>query len=403
MVSLTRKKYSPIGLDLGRTAIRGVQLLTHGQSVHVHTALELTCDDELIYEPIIDTDTEDPQTQDQDNQTKPPDQLKRLIDQGGFVGRDVVLHCPADKLDLRPIEIPAGPEGLPREAILGVLRLKIADYLPFPVEQAVFDYFLMSHDIDRGHLTVMAISAHSTWIETRIKMVESIGLCCVAVDALPCALARLTTDQKTEPSNDENESEEENAPRRGNVLTAMLDIGLSGSTLIVQNDRHPLFCRRFHLGGSQLTDALAQRLALEFKQAERLKLAYGLDSRSRRLRTGDDAQTTDNSNDTDSDEIAKTIYAALGPDLNEYVEGLLRSLNYVIAEHNGAGLNKIVLCGSAGHTRNLNQFLQSQFNVPVEIVSHPLLTEISDQLPRTRAQQGSWATALSLAMTSEAI
>ena len=97
-------------------------------------------------------------------------------------------------------------------------------------------------------------------------------------------------------------------------------------------------------------------------------------------------------------EIGKTIFAALQNDLGDYVEGLTRSLNYVITDCQGANLQKILLAGAAAHTRNLDQYLAEQFGLPVQIILHPVLTEIVHSLPETRAQSGNWTTALGLAL-----
>ncbi|MCP4707101.1 MAG: hypothetical protein GY869_00630, partial [Planctomycetes bacterium] len=77
------KKYSPIGLDLGQTAIRGIQLVHHKNNLAVHAALEQRID--LDIDDPIETDCEpafDP--------TYWTENLKSLLDSGNFIGRDVV-------------------------------------------------------------------------------------------------------------------------------------------------------------------------------------------------------------------------------------------------------------------------------------------------------------------------
>ncbi|MCK4628636.1 MAG: rod shape-determining protein, partial [Sedimentisphaerales bacterium] len=100
-------------------------------------------------------------------------------------------------------------------------------------------------------------------------------------------------------------------------------------------------------------------------------------------------------------EISKTIFAALQADLNEYVEAVIRTLNYVIAEQNNARLDRILLSGSAGIMSNLDQFLKEYFELPVVHIAHPLLDEITRYLPSTRRNIGSWTTALGLALAGE--
>jgi Tfp pilus assembly PilM family ATPase len=405
MFNFRYKKYSPIGLDLGTRAFRAVQLQRQKDDLHIHAALEVERpDDQLL--PNQDENT--------DNLAEHVSQIEHLLERGGFVGRQVVLHCPADKLDLRPLKLPGGATSLPRQAILGAIQLQVAGHLPFPVEQAVFDYYPIEDGIEKDHITVMAVTADGQWIKERVRLLQAISLQCVQVDAFPCVLARLTpgdTVNRIAFSRGQIPQTQEN-PKPEEKVIAYLDMGYRGSTLIVRNQIGPIFCRRFSLGGKELTELLSQRLLVDYQKAERLKKSYGLNCQTRRLRLNTHAADAENSTmDTgtavlEADpqpamEIAKTIYAALQHDLGNYVEGLIRALNYVIHELNGTPLEKVVLCGSASHLNHLDIFLQDQFEIPVQRCSHPLLEEIMDSSPSTRAFSGSWTTALGLALARE--
>jgi Tfp pilus assembly PilM family ATPase len=296
--------------------------------------------------------------------------------------------------------------------------------LPMPVEQAVFDYVLLEHDRDRGLMHLMAVSADGDWIKQRIDLVESVGLRCVGVDALAYAHTRLvgsassqgrcSVSKQIDHLPTEASDHQENA-----ALTALLDIGFAGSTLTVCNHRGPVFCRRFSLGGYKLTDILAQRLLIDNIQAEKLKRAYGLDYQARCMSPADNsreqlsgaagagpgatssATATADLKTESQGEMAKAIYTSLQSELNDYVLALTRSLNYVITTAGGLRLEKFLLCGGGAHLKNLADFFAAQFELPVEIISHPLLEEIIAHLPATRAQRGAWATALGLALAKE--
>jgi len=413
MGSWIKHKYSPVGLDLGRTAIRAVQLRRRDQGLHLHSALELgsggSCDPRSSSEsePILD-------------ETQLILQIKWLRESGGFIGRDVVLHCPAEK-DIRPVDLPAGNESLPRDAILGALRLQMGGNLPFPVEQAIFDYLTRQKGARPGSIRVMAITADGQWIKERIRWIESAGMHCIGVDALPCVLSRLSilcgNPEGVFEAMASSEPDPIDSTNSNCLLTALLDIGYSGSTLIVHDSQGPFFCRRFALGGREMSEILAQRLTVDFPRAEQFKRRFGIDCNSRQLclagavadTNGEPADGNPQGNETirqPSDpapkqdlEIGKTIFAALQSELSDYVEGLTRSLNYVITNYQGARLQKIYLAGAAAHTQNLDRYLADKFELPVKIITHPLLAEITSNLPATRAQAGNWTTALGLALT----
>ena len=394
----------------------------HQDTLHVHAALEIPFPDGFVAEPESFDAAESLS-------------LTRLIDRGGFIGRGVILNCPLEKMDVRPVTLPSPPTGLPRAAVLGAVKLQIAGHLSFPLERAVFDYVLVDQNTRKDKMTVLAFAADGAWITHRINLLRSLGLQCVAVDAMPCTLARLARynnynhdnrhDRFSRPVSENSDvalaAEQDKTPGQSreqtdDILIGVLDIGFYGSTLVVCGPRGPIFCRRFQLGGRGLTQALAQRLMIDERLAEKLKIAYGIDSQSRRLRSSDvredktdfrSAQggvavaTVENETARTGNEISKTIFAALQTDLNEYVEALIRTLNYVIAEQGSARLDRILLSGSAGVMGNLDQFLNEYFELPVVHIANPLLDEITRYLPSTRCNIGSWTTALGLALAGE--
>ena len=404
----------PIGLDIGSRAVRAVQLVNRAGQLSVVSAMEVATPDvpqetdprlsgTIELKDQLPEGTSRQAKQAEDVSSGVEDSVRRLMKLGGFVGRKVVLQCPAQQLDMRPVHLPAGPEGLPRSAILGALRLKVADHIGFPVEQAVISYHPLQVDSQNGQLSVMAITADGEPIKRKIEMLRKLHLHCVGVDAQPFTMMKLlqadeAMKQSDHPADDKNME-----------LVAVLDIGFSGSTLVVMNDRTPLFSRCFSLGGRELTDILAQCLMVDQDQADRLNKVYGLAAYHAGLSAKDDeTHHVQDANDSppqtargQNAQIAKTILSALQSHLDNYVEGLVRSLNYVIAQQRGSRLDKIVLCGTTSHIRKLDCYFSDKLRIPVERMQNRLLSEITEQLPETRAQTGRWATALGLAMYGE--
>jgi Tfp pilus assembly PilM family ATPase len=398
-----RRSAAPIGLDIGRTAIRAVQLdRRHGS---LHAALEL---------PLPDHDAQ-PSAKAADHLAA---SLRHLLQRGEFIGRDVVLHCPPDRLDLRPVELPAARD-LPRDAVLGALRLQLGGQLPFDINDAVFDYF-PAGPAGPQRTRVMAVTADGAWLRKRLRVVQDAGLHCAAIEAFPCALARLldTPENEFHP-NTVNHPAQPDSETTENVLTALLDVGQSGSTLVVFATAGPIFCRRFQLGGHELTQTIAQRLGIDLDLAERLKRRFGIDNRTRRLRLAaapaappldldphalpqlhlDQAEMEGEvlPEPSQDHEIAKTLFAALQLQLSDYTEGLVRSLNYVITHETSCRLDRVLLCGRGAQLRNLDAWLTDQFDLPVLHWRDQILDQILDDQPASRSCPGSWTTALALA------
>ncbi len=410
-----RHKIFPIGLDIGSTAIRAVQLCRCGR-LNVHSALELPRRNRP--QESLPADLDSSASAEEENLLEA---LCELFRQGGFHGNDVILHCPADKLDLRPVTLPLDPAAMSQSMLRSAVRLQLQDHLPFAAEHAVIDIYPDRRTDGSGVFTVMAVSADGQWVRRRLELLRRARLRCQAVDSLPGTLARLASLASNEIAHPDPESPGESMPNENenrpvpeeNRLHALIDIGFGGSTLVVWNSGGPVFSRRFPFGGKLCTEILSQRLMLDAEPAESLKLAHGLDFESRKLRPyagsaeleapSSVAVASPERRPQTDHELAKTLFAALQTDLTVFVEGLIRSLNYIIAEYPGAQLHKILLTGSASHTAHLTDYLTGQFEIPVERLNHDLLQEITAGLPASRADSGRWTTALGLALGKEAM
>lgn len=426
MFSRLRSKYTPIGLDIGTTAIRAVQLSRRADRLDVHSVLEGKIAGIPTESAVSAVGESSHSSEDLSVDVEIASVIGRLIRRGGFVGSDVALHCPGGKLDLRPLELPNAHE-LSRDTIIGAIRLQAVDHLPFPSADAVYDYIILGSGSDSDSVSVMSIVADGRWIARCMSLVASAGLHCVCIDALPCVLWRLI--KTSWPSSVDSSVEDipEDSSERQERLIAVLDMGHFYSTLVVLNNDGPLFCRRFPVGGHKLTDTLSSRLMVDFVQAERIKQAYGLDFVSELAASSGDlddlcasgssgvvagsgscSDTAVLSSDRLSVEslssnrsVGKIIYAALQNDLGDLVEGLTRSLNYVINYRRGASLERLILCGGASETNNMDRFFSNEFGIPVERYSHLLLDSLLSFLPSTRAVAGSWGVSLGLLVGRE--
>jgi type IV pilus assembly protein PilM len=364
MTFWNKKELSFIGLDIASTAVRGVQLSRQGGTTTLHSALEVPFD-------AVDL----PDDESCHDEEKLLAAITHLIDLGGFQGNQVMIHCPVEKLSMRPVTIPSGPEGLARHTILDVLRHQLAEYTPFPIDQAVIDYLVLEHNPQAKQLNLMTISADGHWIEKQILLLRNLKLNCVSVDPMPSTLSRLVGPK------DQDSDEEE--------LVAILDIGYSGTTLIAAQAGNCLFCRRFSLGAREMTQTLSQHLMIDPVQAQRLNMEFGLHYQSEE-KTGDSCDQ----------HIGKTIYAALQSGLDDFTESVIRSLNYVISRQRGARLIRLLLAGTASHTQQLDAYLSDRLEIPVEHIVHPVLRDICQALPASRATCGSWCVATGLALSA---
>ncbi len=401
MVGWYSRKWHPTGLDWSGTALRAVQLAGRDRKIRVHALLEKKFPESFAAD-FSENDTDFGPCEQMIADGRMVDLLRQFHAMGGFAGREVVLHCPTDRLDLRPVVLPAGPSGLSRDAVLGAVRHQVAGHVPFDMESAILNYYPLEHDLQAGRLTVMALTADGSWIRQRVRCLEKAGLRCAAFEAMPFVMYRLLAYLlRHDPQYATVGTSSVYQP-----LFGLLDVSRSSSTLVVASHEAPLFCRRFAFGGREMTETLANQLLIPAEQAERLKVAYGLDYHEPHL-FGQNAAPEPEAVEGDAisaektprrRDMAHTIYNALKSSVEDFAEGLIRSLNYVITEQHDSHLERVFLSGSAGAMRGLDRFLEARFGVPVGLVNGPLLDELTGYFPENNGNSARWMTALALAL-----
>jgi Tfp pilus assembly protein PilN len=121
--------------------------------------------------------------------------VRALAAQHRWKGREVVVSLPRAEAALRWLTLPASP----REDTAGMVELEAAHSLPFPVEEAAWDF--LSYPSDGGQQEVLLVAARRALVQQQRRSVEAAGLkvAAVSVDVLAgAALYQLALPETTE-------------------------------------------------------------------------------------------------------------------------------------------------------------------------------------------------------------
>ncbi len=138
----------------------------------------------------------------------------------------------------------------------------------------------------------------------------------------------------------------------------ILDIGATGTGFTIFSGETVLFTSHIPVSGAYFTKAIAEKLNIDAKEAERLKIDVGLEEKPK---TGPADEKSE-----------KKVYEALLPILERLVLEIRHYTdyhkNYVVAEcaPNG-GISKILLCGGDSLLYGLPEFLSANLKLPVEL------------------------------------
>ncbi len=374
---------TPIGLDIGQSFIRAVQLNRQdspaGPRWRVIDAAQWEqrpgADAGRASAPGLPGMT-----------TDAAGRLERGFRQRVFRGRRVVVGLSPPDVDLHALELPPEAEGENRTPLAAAARIEL-ERLMRSEEGSVETDFWRVPPGRASRITALGVGA------ARARVLDIWNLCrdarvdCRAIDALPCALARLGSLLHVAP------------PRH---VWAALDIGLRAARLTMCVGEVPVLVRLLDAGGQKWTQRIADGLQVSPESAERHKRDHGLALARRGVRRRGAAGAADIGAAAGSGaaDLSGMIAAVLRVDMEHLVAEIERSYSYVMQCYPDRSVGSLLLAGGAALTRNLDRYLGEKLGIEVRGVDEyvvgadsPLIWDQSQ-----RQQAGQFAAAIGLAL-----
>ncbi len=247
--TVMNKKVLPIGLDIGHSAIKMVQLVLTDDGVKVLAAQRASL----------------PAHSNDDDQTRErliPGAIRRLLTRGSFRGHDVVSALPNDKLRITSLrlseaETPHAEKALQREA---------AQRFGLDPRTDVINYVLAGNvrQGDEVKNEYILFATDDETIKNHISLIEHARLRPVGIDAVPCALFR----------NFERMMRRQEDKER---TIMFIDVGHRYTTVIIGRAGEICFVKQMMFGVARFSEDIAAQLDIPVADAEslRLKLRHG--------------------------------------------------------------------------------------------------------------------------------
>jgi type IV pilus assembly protein PilM len=349
----------PIGLDIGTTAIRLLQLCGTPRDLRVQEAAKFTIPQDVKAEPqarrrfIVET-------------------LHGAVRRGRFRGREAVMALPPSGLAARNIRLPQ----MNAEELTAAVNWEAQNKFPFDTATAIIQ-FLRAGEVRQGDRTldeIILLAAPRAEVEGVIQMVSEAGLSLVSLDAEPCAIFR---------------GFERFLQRREDVdvVTALVDLGAQ-TRVIVARGRQIEFLKTIPLGGAALNRAVAECLDVPVVEAEGLR---------RRLSSRQDRDPED----TAADQVARTVADAIRSHLEDLANEIGLCLRYHSVTFRAARPETILFCGGEAHNPDLIASLGERLGIGAR-VGEPLRGVKTDHLgpilDRRHGGLSEWATAMGLSL-----
>jgi len=371
----SRRKHSVIGVDLGDTSVKMVQLRAAGDGKwRLQAVAKGRCN--------VPVDDEDHAERSNVVAAK----MKRLLKEGAFEGRLAATVLPRSDVFLRPVKLSGKLDPADNEGIWEALKAEARRYLPYPPEEAVLDFVAIGkvRDEDGEQLEALLISAPQTIVDRHMSMLRAAGLDCAFIDIVPNAMLR---------------SVQHAVAGNGQDAVASIEIGNVTTSISISRADRLLFARNVSIGGHTFTESVAAKLQLSGRKAEQFKRRYGMNHRgvsNLDCRVLLDAKFG-------SDEAAALIFELCQEPLRTLAREIRRSLDYFATQFRGIVVSKAFLFGGGASFTGLSEFLTDNTGLAVQ-TGEPFAavqTDSTDAGTGVPDDGTSYAVALGLALREE--
>ena len=348
----------PIGVDIGTTAVRMLQLAGGERDLRVVEAGKFVIS------------RQDGTEADRRREAVVAG-IRRLLKERRFRGRQTVMALAPEQAAVRNIRMPL----MDPAEFDGAVHWEAQNKFPFDTATAVIQYQRAGRvrQGDEVLEEVIVFAAPRVEVESRIHLASEAGLTLVSLDAEPCTLFR-----GFERFLRRREDEE--------VVSVMVDIG-ARTRVVISRGREVVFVKTIPIGGTVFNRAVAECLELEPAEAEALRRRIG-------------ARAADADGSDEPDRAVRAVADAIRPHLEDLADEIGLCLRYYGVTFRAPWPEKIQLTGGEAHNPTIPSALGESLEVTVE-VADPFRRARTDHLGPVldrRAVQAEWATAFGLSL-----
>ena len=318
---------SAIGLDIGSSAVRAVQLSGGRGTKTLDRLGQVLLPTGAVRDgEIIDADAV-------------VDALQLLWKQYKFKGRKVAVGVANQQVVVRQVDLPTQT----REEFAESLPYQVQDFIPIPVEQAQLDFEILGEreNADGTSMSrLLLVAAAKDMVDEHLAVLDRAKLQPVVMDLDPFAVLRALVDEEAVANAD---------PSAGDMI---INVGATVTNVVVHSRAVPRFVRILLMGGSNVTEGLVNNAGLSFEDAEAFKANPSPPP-------GQAAQVVTDRSD-------------------RFIAEIRGSLDYYRAQNEAIGIQRVVLTGGGSLLPGLGNRLAQGLRLPVDR-GHPMqLLKIGD-------------------------
>jgi len=302
------------GLDLGATAVRVVELKGSGEVKDLfrygYTQFEGS---------IAMSDAKA-------DQTRMMAVISQLIKDTGISTKNVAVNLPSNHVFTTVVEM----DKLGQSELAKTIKFQADSYIPTPLAESKIDWAVIGNSSkDANKVEVLLTSVANNYIESRLEMLESIGLNVIAFEPDTMALTRSLT-----------------APDSA-AAELILDIGSVATDLVIAVGTVPHLSRTIPSGHQTIVTSTAQHLGIDREQARQFVFKFGLGK----------------------DKLEGQVYNAILPIIEGLAQEIDKSIKFFNGKYPTTRIDRVIVTGGASVLPEFPVYLANKFGISVEIGS----------------------------------
>lgn len=286
--------------------------------------------------------------------------------------KHVIASLPEEKSFSQVIQMPRMGE----DDLQTAVPIEAENYIPLPADQMYLDFKKIRPIKEQlDHLDIFVIAVEKILVDSYVSVLKKSGLIPVALEVETQAIARALIKDKTSLN-----------------PVAILEFGGDSAQFIVFSGHSVRFTSSIPISSQQITEVISSELGISLKEAEHMKVKYGLSSSKPSHR-------------------AKAIFKTATPVLERLAQEIQKYLDFYsshdfhehFSDESGkkSKIEKIILSGGGSELKGMDYFMEKKLNLKVQVsdpwINFPKVFE-KDGLSDLKDRGLSFTTALGLAM-----
>jgi len=348
-----KSKYQPIGLDVGHSLVKMIQLSGSVQGLRVTAA------DEQAIDSSLSPDSDEWRSQ-------AVEAIAAILRRGGFSGRQAVSCLGGDVVRIRSLRLDTNDP----DEIQNVMRTEAAMRLGLDASQDELRY-LVAGNVYQGEdikNEVIFFGIQRDQLIRHIELLEQAGLIPVGIDTVPCALFR--SFQMTLRRREDRDQ-----------VSVVADLGNKYTTVIIGRGQEITFVKQIPTGGDHLNRQVAERLNIGLDEAVQLRW---------RLHTSEESV---------DERTRQAVVDAMSGSIEELAHEISLCFKYYAVTFRGQRPAEAVFAGGEAYESALIDALRRQLGMDIRIAEPLRGFDVSRaELARSNSPMCEWAIAVGLAM-----